>query len=129
MKKKMPMFRRVIQKPLADVSSKDCAHLVFDLSLATLDDEHQGWPPSRIDETDVAIWWGHRYHDELDDELVEKLHQKVLEGMGLVVLHSGHHAKLFKRLMGTSCNLSWREAEGGGKRADMVLKTFTPHRI
>ncbi len=30
--------------------------------------------------------------------------------MGLIVLHSGHHAKVFKRLMGHNCDLSWREA-------------------
>jgi trehalose utilization protein len=31
--------------------------------------------------------------------------------MGLVVLHSGHFSKIFKRLMGTTCNLKWREAD------------------
>jgi trehalose utilization protein len=30
--------------------------------------------------------------------------------MGLIVLHSGHHSKIFKRLMGTTCDLNWREA-------------------
>ncbi len=33
-----------------------------------------------------------------------------LEGMGLIVLHSGHYSKIFKRLMGTRCELKWREA-------------------
>jgi trehalose utilization protein len=28
--------------------------------------------------------------------------------MGLVVLHSGHWSKIFRSLMGTSCNLRWR---------------------
>ena len=32
------------------------------------------------------------------------------EGMGLIVLHSGHFSKPFKRLMGTDCSLRWREA-------------------
>jgi trehalose utilization protein len=31
--------------------------------------------------------------------------------MGLIVLHSGHFSKLFKKLMGTSCDLKWREAD------------------
>jgi trehalose utilization protein len=35
---------------------------------------------------------------------------RVLEGMGLIVLHSGHFSKIFKRLLGTSCALTWREA-------------------
>ena len=29
--------------------------------------------------------------------------------MGLLVLHSGHFSKLFKKLMGTTCDLKWRE--------------------
>ena len=29
--------------------------------------------------------------------------------MGLIVLHSAHFSKIFKRLMGTTCNLKWRE--------------------
>lgn len=98
----------------------------FDLTLATLDDPEQGWPADRIAETEVAIWWGHRYHDELDDALIDKLQARVLAGMGLIVLHSGHHAKLFKRLMGTSCNLSWREAEGGERERVWCLKPAHP---
>jgi trehalose utilization protein len=31
--------------------------------------------------------------------------------MGLIVLHSGHHSKIFRTLMGTTCNLKWREAD------------------
>jgi trehalose utilization protein len=30
--------------------------------------------------------------------------------MGLIALHSAHYSKIFKRLMGTSCSLTWREA-------------------
>ncbi len=42
--------------------------------------------------------------------MVDRVQQRVLDGMGLIVLHSGHHAKIFRRLMGTTCNLTWREA-------------------
>jgi len=98
----------------------------FNLTLVTLDDEHQGLSNELIEQTDVLIWWGHRYHDELDDALIDKLHQRVLKGMGLIVLHSGHHAKLFKKLMGTSCNLSWREAEGGEREKLWCLKPSHP---
>ena len=31
--------------------------------------------------------------------------------MGLIALHSAHFSKIFKRLMGTSCDLKWREAD------------------
>jgi trehalose utilization protein len=78
---------------------------------ATLDEPAQGLPDSVLDTTDVLVWWGHRAHDEVDDGLVERAKRRVLDGMGLVVLHSGHHAKLFKALMGTTCDLQWREAD------------------
>lgn len=78
---------------------------------ATLDEPAQGLPDEVLDSTDVLVWWGHRAHDEVDDGLVERARARVLAGMGLVVLHSGHHAKLFKALMGTTCDLQWREAD------------------
>ena len=61
-------------------------------------------------ETDVLTWWGHVAHDEVDDAIVDRVQARVLDGMGLVVLHSGHYSKIFRRLMGTTCNLKWREA-------------------
>lgn len=77
---------------------------------ATLDEPEQGLPPEVLDSTDVLIWWGHKAHPEVADELVDRVQQRVLDGMGLIVLHSGHHSKIFKRLMGTTANLKWREA-------------------
>lgn len=78
---------------------------------ATLDDPQHGLTDAVLAETDVLTWWGHLAHGEVDDKIVEKVHQRVLAGMGLVVLHSGHFSKIFKKLMGTSCDLKWREAE------------------
>ena len=42
-------------------------------------------------------------------DIVDRVQKRVLEGMGLLVLHSGHFSKLFKKLMGTTCDLKWRE--------------------
>ncbi len=78
---------------------------------ATLDEPEQGLPDTVLDTTDVLTWWGHLAHDEVPDALVERVHQRVLAGMGLIVLHSGHYSKIFKRLMGSSCSLKWREAD------------------
>jgi trehalose utilization protein len=64
-----------------------------------------------LDATDVLVWWGHLRHDDVPDELAAATQQRVLDGMGLVVLHSAHLSKPFRRLMGTSCNLRWREAD------------------
>lgn len=78
---------------------------------ATLDEPDHGLTPPVLSETDVLIWWGHRAHDAVRDDIVSQVQQRVIQdGMGLVVLHSGHFSKIFKRLMGTSCDLKWREA-------------------
>ncbi|MDR1817081.1 MAG: ThuA domain-containing protein [Puniceicoccales bacterium] len=82
----------------------------FAVRTATLDEPEHGLPPAVLDATDVLIWWGHEHHREVADEVVARVHARVLEGMGLVVLHSAHLSKIFKALMGTSCSLKWREA-------------------
>jgi trehalose utilization protein len=79
-----------------------------DIRTATLADPAQGLPPEVLDQTDVLLWWGHMAHDEVDDDLVERVVARVHGGMGLLVLHSGHYSKVFTRLMGTTCSLQWR---------------------
>jgi len=81
-----------------------------EVTTATLDDSEHGLTDEVLNQTDVLIWWGHKAHDEVQDEVVNRVHNRVLEGMGLVVLHSGHFSKIFKKLMGTGCDLKWREA-------------------
>lgn len=77
---------------------------------ATLQEPEHGLTAERLAETDVLVWWGHAAHGEVSDEVVERVAEAVWSGMGLLVLHSGHFAKIFKRLMGAPCNLTWREA-------------------
>jgi trehalose utilization protein len=78
---------------------------------ATLDEPEHGLTDEVLNNTDVLIWWGHLAHGDVKDEIVQKVQQRVLDGMGLIVLHSGHFSKIFKALMGTSCDLKWREAD------------------
>ena len=78
---------------------------------ATLDEPEHGLTDAVLAETDVLTWWGHKAHGDVSDAIVERVHQRVLEGMGLIVLHSGHFSKIFKKLMGTTCDLLWREAD------------------
>ena len=78
---------------------------------ATLDEPEHGLPDDVLESTDVLVWWGHVAHDEVEDAVVERAKRRVLAGMGLVVLHSGHFSKLFRALMGTTCDLQWREAD------------------
>jgi trehalose utilization protein len=83
----------------------------LDVRATTLDEPEHGLPADVLDETDVLVWWGHHRHDEVPDELAARVQQRVLDGMGLLVLHSAHLSRPFRRLMGTSCNLRWREAD------------------
>jgi trehalose utilization protein len=82
----------------------------LEVSTATLQEPDHGLSEERLRETDVLTWWGHKAHRQVSDVVVDRVQKRVLEGMGLVVLHSGHYSKIFKRLMGTTCSLIWREA-------------------
>lgn len=79
------------------------------VATATLDEPEHGLSEQRLAQTDVLTWWGHMAHEDVQDAIVERVQKRVLQGMGLIVLHSGHFSKIFKRLMGTTCNLKWRE--------------------
>ncbi len=81
----------------------------FEVRYATLDEPEHGLTEEVLNDTDVLIWWGHTAHGEVQDAVVDRIYNQVLSGMGLIVLHSGHFSKIFKKLMGTSCNLKWRE--------------------
>lgn len=77
---------------------------------ATLDEPDHGLTQEVLDSTDVLTWWGHAAHDEVAEDIVERVKNRVLDGMGLIVLHSAHYSKIFKSLLGTRCSLSsWRE--------------------
>lgn len=86
-------------------------HGFANVQTATLDEPEHGLTEEVLANTDVLTWWGHTAHGEVEDEIVNRVHERVLAGMGLIVLHSGHHSKIFKKLMGTTCSLRWREAD------------------
>ena len=75
---------------------------------ATLADPEHGLTRDVLESTDVLLWWGHRAHEAVNDAVVDRVVQHVLDGMGLVALHSSHYSKPFLRLMGTRCSLRWR---------------------
>lgn len=82
----------------------------IEATTATLQDLEHGLTNDRLTNADVLLWWGHAAHGDVSDEVVERVADHVNAGMGLILLHSAHFAKIFKRLMGTPCNLTWREA-------------------
>lgn len=96
-----------MHEAIADLLRHDAG---LSVSTATLQEPEHGLAQARLDHTDVLLWWGHKDHGGVSDAIVERVARRVWEGMGLIVLHSGHFSKIFKRLMGTPCALKWREA-------------------
>lgn len=82
----------------------------LEVRTATLDEPEHGLTEEVLANTDVLTWWGHMAHREVRDDVVDRVQQRILDGMGLIVLHSAHFSKIFRRTMGTTCNLKWREA-------------------
>jgi trehalose utilization protein len=95
---------------LASTPGLNPGALPLDIATATLDEPEHGLSEERLAQCDVLVWWGHKVHNLVMDEVVDRVQKRVLEGMGLIVLHSGHFSKIFRRMMGTNCSLKWREA-------------------
>lgn len=97
----------------------------LEVSLAALDDEACGLPDERLENIDVLVWWGHMAHGDVPDELVKKIQARVYEGkMGFVALHSAHHSKPFKAIVGTNGNLTW-----GRNQKEIIWNMMPSHEI
>jgi len=81
----------------------------FEVKTATLAMNECGLDEKTLENTDVLIWWSHIGHSKIPDEIAERVKQRVLDGMGFIVLHSSHLCKPFVKLMGTCCRSKWRE--------------------
>ena len=97
-----------INGALADFLKKDSN---FNVKTANLQEPECGLPDELLESTDVLLWWGHCKHELVPDELVKKIHNRVLRGMGIIFLHSAHFSKPFQSLMGTTCSLKWRDGD------------------
>ena len=106
-----PAIAKVYPDGMHNALAGGLAPYGFEITTATLDEPEHGLTQAALDDTDVLTWWGHIAHEEVSDEIVDRVQERVLNGMGLVVLHSGHLSKIFRRLMGTGCMLNWREAD------------------
>ena len=97
----------------------------LEVTLATLEEPEQGLPDEVLDNTDVLIWWGHVSHKLVDDELVERIRNRVYSGkMGFIALHSAHQSKPFTRIVGTNGVLSW-----GRNQKEVVWNLMPSHPI
>ncbi|GBF04033.1 trehalose utilization protein [Deinococcus aerius] len=109
--KRNPRVQAIYPEGMHTVIASALQGAGFPVRTATLDEPEHGLSGEVLADTDVLIWWGHLAHGEVADEVVERVYRRVLDGMGLVALHSAHFSKIFKRLMGTGCDLKWREGD------------------
>ncbi|NLG24928.1 MAG: trehalose utilization protein ThuA [Clostridiales bacterium] len=101
------LYPRGIHAAIADALA---AQPGFSVKTATLDEPEHGLTAWALAETDVLLWWGHMAHEQVSDDIVNRVYDRVMDGMGLIVLHSGHASKIFRKLMGTNTHkLRWRE--------------------
>jgi trehalose utilization protein len=83
-----------------------------DTRVALFSDSEHGLTKDVVAETDVLVYWSHARNEEFEDRVVDRVQDAVLDGMGLVMLHSARRSKLFMRLMGTDCNVrGYRDAD------------------
>jgi len=108
--KKSPVVAKIYPEGMHTCIAQALTDPELTVRTATLDMPEHGLTSDVLETTDVLTWWGHAAHAQVDDKVVDRVHRRVLEGMGIIVLHSGHYSKIFKRLMGTTCSLKWREA-------------------
>ncbi len=114
------VYPKDINGAVAEGLSKDLAD--WEVVVANLSDPDQGLPSSLLNRADVLIWWGHKNHDQVKDELVDKIVKRVKEdGMGFISLHSSHFAKPNKKLMGTPC--SWGAYVGDSVTLKVTVKS------
>lgn len=110
--KKNETVRKIYPDGMHQVIAANLRRGGCEVRTATLDEPEHGLTEAVLADTDVLTWWGHIAHGEVKDEIVDRVQKHVVNrGMGLIVLHSGHMSKIFRRLMGTTGNLKWREAD------------------
>ena len=100
------IYPKGIHEAIADIYREESE---FEVTAVSLDMPHQGLDTELLDKTDVLIWYGHMVHEQVEDDLVERIKRRVWEGMGLLILHSSAQSKVFDRILGTTGEVRWRE--------------------
>jgi trehalose utilization protein len=96
----------------------------WEVATASLDDPEQGVTEPSLANTDVLIWWGHKRHNQVKDEYVERIAKRVKDGgMGFIALHSSHYSKALKKLLGTKCGFSDYKCDGSSVRVTVKDKS------
>lgn len=122
---KNPIVHGIYPKGIHGAIAEGIADDNITVRTATLEEPEHGLTDEVLENTDVLIWWGHLAHDQVADEIVNRVYERVVNGMGLIVLHSGHGSKIFGKLLGTPTGqLKWREADD--KERIWVMKPAHP---
>ncbi len=81
------------------------------ITRARLEHPGAGLSDAELEATDVLIWWGRLRHDDVPEDRVRAVAERVREGrLGLVALYASFGSKPFRALMGTACEPNgWRE--------------------
>ena len=107
--KREPSVAALYPEGIHGALAKSLAAPDLTIRVATLEEPEHGLTQEVLNATDVLLWWGHAAHDQVSDAVVARVQQRVWEGMGILIMHSGHMAKIFRALNGTSSKLHWRE--------------------
>ena len=83
----------------------------MEITLHNIREPENGLTQETIDNTNVLVWWGHMYHDEVSDKVAARVAEAVLNGMGLLLLHSSMGAKPARVLLG-KCRSTGKSANG-----------------
>ncbi|MGQ3887784.1 ThuA domain-containing protein [Legionella sp. CNM-1927-20] len=86
-------------------------------------DEYFGLNKEVLKNADVLIWFGHKRHNELPEELIVPITERVKQGMEFIALHSSHFAKPFKQILNTEGN--WHNYEDTGEPEHIEI--LLPH--
>ena len=99
--KSKQVVRKIYPRGIHETIAEGLRPYGFQIRTAVLQQPEQGLSEALLNDTDVLIYWSHLAQEQvLQDEIVDRLQRRVLEGMGLIVLHAAHYSKIFRRLMG-----------------------------
>jgi len=99
-----------INGALADYLNKQDG---IEAKTAQLSDPEAGLGEAALANADVLIWFGHKKHKDVPDEIVERVVRHIRErGLGFIALHSAHYSKPLKVALQASG--SWSDYQNRG---------------
>mgnify|MGYP000703618488 CR=1 FL=1 len=93
------IYPKGIHEAIADIYREESE---FEVTAVSLDMPHQGLDTELLERTDVLIWYGHMVHEQVEDDLVERIKRRVWDGMGLLILHSSDTVKSIRPCSGNN---------------------------